>query len=250
MPKISVITPTYNSAKTIEGTIKALLHQSFFDFEYIIIDGLSKDNTLDIIKSYISQFEDKGVSVRIVSEADKGVYDAMNKGIALAEGELIGINNSDDWYEDHALEMMWSHFKASECHNSMLYGMERLWKDGKIYNVQRRGAAFLSEGSMPHSTFFVPKSVYQKYGAFDLSVKVLADYDFICRCVSQGVQLVEIDYIISNFVLGGLSSSYFDYYKDLYTIQHKYGFIPDKKFKEHMFILRVKKAINKVIKRW
>lgn len=252
MPKISIITPTYNSENTIHGTIEALLRQTFSDFEYIIVDGVSKDNTVEKIKSYIPAFEQKGVSVRILSEPDKGVYDAMNKGIALAQGELVGITNSDDWYEDNALEVMWDKFTDGEVNrsNCMIYGIERVWKDDKIFNVQRRGAAFISESVLPHSTFFVSKAVYDKFGAFDLSVKVLADYDFICRCASQGVSLEEVDVVISNFRLGGISSSYFDFYSDYYEIKHKYGFIDNKKYKELKFVLKVKKLINKVAKRW
>lgn len=252
MPKISIITPTYNSENTLDGTVGALLRQTFSDFEYIIIDGVSKDNTIEKIKSYIPAFDAKGVTVRIVSEPDKGVYDAMNKGISLAQGELIGITNSDDWYEDNSLEVMWNKYTdgKTERGNCMVYGIERVWKDDKIFNVQRRGAAFISESVLPHSTFFVAKQVYEKYDAFDLSVKVLADYDFICRCASQGVKLEEVDVVISNFRLGGISSSYFDFYSDYYKIQHKYGFINDKKYKELRFVLKVKKIINKVVKRW
>ena len=252
MPKISIITPTYNSENTIHGTIDALLRQTFSDFEYIIIDGVSKDNTVEKIKSYIPAFEQKGVSVRILSEPDKGVYDAMNKGIALVQGELVGITNSDDWYEDNALEAMWDRFTDGEVNrsNCMIYGIERVWKEDKIFNVQRRGAAFISESVLPHSTFFVSKAVYDKFGAFDLSVKVLADYDFICRCVTQGVDLEEVDVVISNFRLGGISSSFFDFYSDYYRIKHKYGFIDNKKYKELKFVLKVKKLINKISKRW
>lgn len=252
MPKISIITPTFNSEKTLHGTVGALLRQSFSDFEYIIIDGVSKDNTLEKMRSYIPAFEQKGVSVRIISEPDKGVYDAMNKGISLAEGELVGITNSDDWYEDNALETMWNKYTdgKSAKDNCMIYGIERVWKDDKIFNVQRRGASFISESVLPHSTFFVANEVYKKYGAFDLSVRVLADYDFICRCVSKGVVLEEVDVVISNFRLGGISSSYFDFYSDYYMIQHKYGFITDKKYRELKSVLKVKKMINKIVRRW
>lgn len=252
MPKISIITPTYNSGNTIHGTIEALLGQTFSDFEYIVIDGVSKDNTLDKIKTYIPRFEAKGVVVRIISEPDKGVYDAMNKGIALAEGELVGITNSDDWYENNALEVMWDKFTNGKVNkaNSMIYGIERVWKDDRIFNVQRRGASFLSESVLPHSTFFVSKAVYDRFGAFDLSIRVLADYDFICRCASQGVDMEEVDVVISNFRLGGISSSYFDFYSDFYKIKHKYGFISDKKYKELNTLLKVKKMINKIVKRW
>lgn len=250
-PKISIITPTFNSEQTISGTIEALLRQTFSDFEYIVI-GVSKDNTIQKIESFLPRFEEKGVSVRIISEPDKGVYDAMNKGISLAKGQLVGITNSDDWYEDNTLEVMWNKYTDDDVvpGNCMIYGIERVWKDGKVFNLQRRGASFISESVLPHSTFFVAKQVYEKYGGFDLSVKILADYDFICRCVNQGVSLEEVDVVISNFQLGGISSSYFDFYSDFYEIQHKYGFISDKKYKEHKAALRVKKLINKVLKRW
>lgn len=252
MPKITVITPTYNSENTLDGTIGALLRQTFSDFEYIIIDGVSKDKTIEKIESYIPAFEAKGVTVRIISEPDKGVYDAMNKGISYARGELIGITNSDDWYEDNALEAVWTKYTDGKTNktNSMIYGIERVWKDDKIFNVQRRGASFISESVLPHSTFFVAKQVYEKHGAFDLSVKILADYDFICRCVSKGVKLEEVDVVISNFRLGGISSSYFDFYEEYYKIQHKYGFISDKKYREYKYLLKLKKLINKIIKRW
>jgi len=252
MPKISIITPTFNSERTLDRTIKALLDQTFSDFEYLIIDGASKDGTVSKIKSYIPEFEKKGVTVTIVSEPDKGVYDAMNKGISLAQGQLIGITNSDDWYENDALELMWNRFcdKDIDQGNCMLYGIERQWKDNKIYMVYRRGADFVGEGTLPHATFFVAKEVYKKYGAFDLSIKVLADYDFYCRCQQQGAKLYGIDRVISNFRLGGLSSSYFDYYEDFHALQKKYGFITSKRYKEIMFVLKAKKIINKVAKRW
>lgn len=252
MPKISIITPTYNSEQTLGETINALLRQTFTDFEYIVIDGASKDGTVEKVKSFIPAFEKKGVKVTIISERDKGVYDAMNKGIAAAKGQLIGITNSDDWYEDNALEVMWSKFTdgSVDQSNCMLYGIERQWKDNKVYMVHRRGADYVGEGVLPHATFFVAKGVYDKYGAFDLSVKVLADYDFYCRCLQQGVTLSGLDVIISNFRLGGLSSSFFDFYEDFHNIQLKYGYITVKKHRELMFLMRLRKVVNKVIKRW
>lgn len=252
MPKISIITPTYNSEKTLDRTIKALLDQTFSDFEYIVIDGASKDGTVAKIESFIPAFEKKGVKVTIVSEPDKGVYDAMNKGVSLAKGLLVGITNSDDWYEDNALEVMWAKFTDGtvDQSNCMLYGIERQWKDDKVYQVHRKGADFVGEGTLPHATFFVAKEVYNKYGAFDLSIRVLADYDFYCRALRDGAKLYGIDVVISNFRLGGISSSYFDYYEDFHSLQLKYGFITDKRYKEIKFVLKIKKIVNKVLKRW
>ena len=101
--RISIITVCYNSEKTIERTIQSVLGQTIEDLEYILVDGGSKDGTLDIIKKYENEFIDKGWSYRYLSEKDNGMYDAMNKGIHLSTGDLIGILNSDDWYEKEAL---------------------------------------------------------------------------------------------------------------------------------------------------
>lgn len=252
-PKITIITPTYNSENLIGNTIEALINQSFSDFEYIVIDGKSTDGTLAKITSYLPLFHQKGVNVTVVSEKDKGVYDAMNKGIALAKGTLIGITNSDDWYEPNALELMWQQYTSISDDmrdNTIYYGIERQWKDNKVYQVHRRGADFVSEGTLPHATFFVPKIVYNKYGVFDLSIRVLADYDFYSRCYTKGCQLYGIDAVISNFRLGGLSSSFFDYYTDFHSIQLKYGFISKKYYRNKALVLKTKKMLNSVLNWW
>ena len=104
MAKISIITIAYNSEKTISRTIESVYNQTYQPYEYIIVDGLSKDSTVEVAKQYEQKFKEKGIIYRIISERDKGLYDAMNKGITMAEGELIGMINSDDWYEPDALK--------------------------------------------------------------------------------------------------------------------------------------------------
>ena len=104
MIKVSVVTVAYNSEKTIAKTIESVLNQTYLEIEYLIIDGASKDRTVQIAKSYQKQFDDKGYTYRIISEPDCGMYDALNKGVALAQGEIIGQINSDDWYENNALQ--------------------------------------------------------------------------------------------------------------------------------------------------
>ena len=116
--KISIITVCLNSEKTIEQTIRSVLGQKDEDFEYIIVDGCSSDNTLDIVGKYSKDI------TRIVSEQDGGIYDAMNKGIALATGEIIGIINSDDWYEEGALEAVRKCFQAVNA--EVVYGRMNL----------------------------------------------------------------------------------------------------------------------------
>lgn len=249
MPKISVVTPTFNSEKTIKDTMEALLRQGFTDFEYIVIDGASKDNTVKIVEEYRHRFTEKGVPVTIVSEPDKGVYDAMNKGIGLAKGELIGLNNSDDWYEDHTLELVWNRFLQNDIDkaNTMIYGIERVWKNDKVQSLQCRGADFISEGVMPHCTFFVPKAVYNTHGMFDLSIRILADHDFLSRCSTEGVKFVRLDAVLSNFRLGGLSSSsYFDFYLEYFMVQHKRNYISEKEYKRIVFKLKAKRFLQKI----
>lgn len=249
MPKISVITPTYNSEKTIKDTLEALLRQSFTDFEYIVIDGASKDNTVDIVESYRAKFADKGVIMTVVSEPDKGVYDAMNKGVKLAQGEIIGLNNSDDWYEDDTLALVWDRFTQSDIdrNNTMIYGVERVWKNDKVQSLQCRGADFISEGVMPHCTFFVPKTVYATHGVFDTNIKILADHDFLSRCSSEGVRFVRLDTVLSNFRLGGLSSSsYFDFYLEYFMVQRKRNYISEKEYKKIVLKLKIKRFLDKI----
>ena len=101
---VSIVTVCYNSEKTIRKTIESVLAQTYGQVEYIIVDGASTDNTVAVAREYEEQFRQKGYTYRIVSEKDRGIYDAMNKGLALASGELIGIINSDDWYEPDAVK--------------------------------------------------------------------------------------------------------------------------------------------------
>ena len=253
MYKISIITPTYNSSKTFRSTLEGLIAQTFSNFEYIVIDGQSSDNTLDILQSYLPAFTTKGVDVTVLSEKDKGVYDAMNKGIERATGKLIGINNSDDRYEIDALQIMWDTFISlteDVQESCMLYGLEKQWEGDLVYNVHRRGVDFIGHGTLPHSTFFVPKMIYDKYGSFDLSYSILADYDFYSRCYNQGVKLIGIDKLISNYKLGGLSSAYFLYYNDFLNIQLKYNFISKKQYDKKNLFLKIKKFLNRFFKWW
>lgn len=180
--KLSIITVVYNNKRTIENAIQSVLNQSFKNIEYIIIDGKSVDGTIDIINSYkdkISYF---------ISETDKGIYDAMNKGIALASGDVIGILNSDDLYADNdVLKDVMGYFQADE-KLDILYGdlvyvnaddinkVVRKWTSKKYYKK------FFEHGNVPpHPALFVKKSVYNECGLFNVNYKLAADYDFMLR---------------------------------------------------------------------
>lgn len=184
-PKVSIITVCYNSVKTIENTIQSVINQTYDNVEYIIIDGLSTDNTLEIVNKY----QDK--ITKVVSENDAGLYDAINKGIGLATGEIIANLNSDDFYIDNNViaDVV---AKMEEEKSDTLYAdlyyvdatdtnkVNRNWVSGEY----KRGMFF--KGWMPpHPTFFVRKGVYDKYGKFNLELKSAADYEIMLRLIHK-----------------------------------------------------------------
>lgn len=180
--KISIITPTYNSERTIAQTIESVVNQGYKDLEYIIIDGKSTDNTLSIIEEYKKTFP-----IKLISENDQGVYDAMNKGINLSSGEIISILNSDDLYDNNKiLSEVQSAFnkddKAEIVYGDIKYFANepshttRYWKTG-TYREKKLNNGWI----IPHPALFIKKSVYHKYGTFNLDFKIAADYEFILR---------------------------------------------------------------------
>lgn len=183
--KVSIITATYNSSAYIADCVKSVNDQTYNDIEHIIIDGASKDNTLEIIKSIPNRV------VKIVSEPDHGIYDAMNKGIELATGDIIGILNSDDQYIDkHVLEKIIDSFINNDIDSlyTDLYIIDNkneniIIRDCKYINYKQ--GMFLRGWHPPHSTFFVKRTVYLKYGYFNLSFKIASDYEFMLRVIEK-----------------------------------------------------------------
>jgi glycosyltransferase involved in cell wall biosynthesis len=208
--KISIITVAYNSAKTIEDTIKSVLSQSYQDIEYLIIDGASKDNTLAIVEKYREKI------AKVVSEPDQGIYDAMNKGVALATGDVVGILNSDDFYaDDDVLKNVAEQFKQSDIEG--LYAdldyvdatdtnlIVRKWRSGTY-----KEKAFLKGWMPPHPTFFVRKEVYKKFGSYNLSLKSAADYEFMLRVIhKEKIKLGYLPNVIVKMRAGGMSNASF-----------------------------------------
>ena len=183
--KISIITSVYNNASTIEDAIKSVLSQTYTNIEYIVVDGASKDGTTEIIKKYENQIS------KFVSEKDKGIYDGLNKGVDLATGDVIAFLHSDDIYENE--NVIADVVKLFESTNTdSIYGdlvyvdkndtnkIFRYWKSGE-YTFKK-----LCNGWMPpHPTFFVKRKFYEKYGKFDLSYGIAADYDFMLRMLGK-----------------------------------------------------------------
>lgn len=210
--KISIITATYNSGKTVGDTLKSVLAQTYHDYELLVVDGASKDNTLEVVKNMEPLFEGR---MRYISEPDKGIYDAMNKGIRMATGDVIGILNSDDFYtSDDALACIaWTleNEKVDAVYGDIHYvDDEDLKKCVRYYSSKPFRRWMMRLGFMPaHPSFYCRKEVYEKYGAFDAeNYRVAADFENLLRLIF--VNKIKTHYINKDFVTmrtGGASSS-------------------------------------------
>lgn len=219
-PIFTIITPCFNSEKTIGQTLESVLNQTVQDYEYLIMDGGSTDGTLDIIRKYEVKFNGK---MRYWSEPDNGIYDAMNKGIQKASGEIVGIINSDDWYEKDALENILS--MNSDDKYLIFHGMMRTIdsETGKEIRIAIYSADYLQDAMINHPTVFVKKEVYQDFGIFDCRYKSGADYEMMIRFYNTGqVKFVPIYRTIANFRTGGMSASV-NALKEAMQIKFRYG---------------------------
>jgi glycosyltransferase involved in cell wall biosynthesis len=195
--KVSIITVCLNSEKTIEQTIQSVINQTYPNIEYIIIDGKSTDRTLEIIDRY----KDK-ISI-LVSEKDAGIYYAMNKGLKLATGELIGIINSDDWYEPDAVETIVNTFLEDRT-AQIFYGNINFYDKDKFIGI--RYSSSLKElhtwMAIPHPTVFIKSEVYKKYG-FNIKYKIGADHDLMLKLYTKNYTFRYVNKIISSYRIGG-----------------------------------------------
>lgn len=206
--KVSIITVTFNSSATVEDTIKSVAGQDYPDIEYLLIDGRSTDKTLDIANRYSSCIS------KIISEPDKGMYDAINKGILQASGEIIAILNSDDFYMDsHVISEVVEVFRKS--HADAVYGnlfyvdskntdkIIRKWKSGNF-----KPNHFLYGWMPPHPAFFVKKECYEKYGDFNLSLRSAADYELMLRFIHKyKIKLAYLNKTLVKMRIGGMSNA-------------------------------------------
>ena len=205
--KISVITVCYNSDKTIGRTFEFILKQTLPSFEYIVIDGASSDNTLNIIKEYVPKFAERNIEFYWISEKDKGIYDAMNKGIAMAKGDYIGIINSDDHYMPWTLEMV-----ANECckhpNVDVFHGLLRHTTNGLLSRITGLPSSQLKNGMFEHPTCFVSSRTYKKYGLFNLEYKYVADYELMLRLHNKGCSFYLIEEVLADFDENGEGNSW------------------------------------------
>lgn len=202
--KTSIITVSYNSEKTIENTILSVLDQTVLPDEYFIIDGGSNDSTVFVAKNYKERFCQKGISYKIISEKDEGIYDAMNKGIKMASGDFIGIINSDDWYELSAIEKLKEMYKCK--YFDVFYGDLCIrMENGKFFIKKARNSKFISSRYWNHPSMFVSKKIYEKY--LYNSKEMFADFDFFLKLKKNNVKFEILNEVLANFRLGGISNN-------------------------------------------
>jgi glycosyltransferase involved in cell wall biosynthesis len=210
--KLSIITPVYNAEKTIEKTILSVIQQKReWQLEYIVVDGSSKDRTLEIIRQYSDHID------IIISEKDQGVYDAMNKGIQKATGDVIGIINSDDWYNENAFLVVEQAFEYYP-HTEILYAPVDNYFDGQYLNTFQPGSLenLNFKFTINHPSCFVRRSVYSRIGLFDLAYAIAADYDFIFRAYSNGVVFHLIEIPLVSYSLNGMSGKPLSKFKQIW----------------------------------
>jgi glycosyltransferase involved in cell wall biosynthesis len=206
--KISVVTVAYNAAKTISDTLNSVAAQSYQDVEHIVIDGASKDKTISIVQGL------QRAGGRLVSERDKGLYDAMNKGIALATGDVVGLLNADDLYSDPDVLTRVAHAFANH-HVDAVLGDVGFFHDGTAYRIVRRynSGRFRPElirwGWMPaHPAMFLTREAYCRVGEYRTDFKIAADFEFVVRAFAkEKLRFIHLPDTMVKMRLGGLSTS-------------------------------------------
>jgi glycosyltransferase involved in cell wall biosynthesis len=241
LPLISIISIVYNGEKYLEQTILSVLNQSYKNIEYIIIDGGSSDNTLNIIKkyeSYISKF---------ISEKDEGVSDAFNKGLKLATGEVIGIINADDWYEDGALTAVIENIREED----VVYGDMRMWQNGIVEYVVKGSHDLLDyEMTLNHPTVFAKRHCYEIAGKFDSRYKCAMDFDLVLRFKLAGFKFRHVPQVLANMRWDGVSDTkWYDGCKETLEIKNK--LMPDRKVMHFLYFYKhiTAIALSKFLKR-
>lgn len=200
-PLLTIIMPTYNSATTLDNALESIIHQTFQNIEVLIIDGLSSDDSIEIAKKYQLEFS----QIKIISEKDKGIYDAMNKGIGIARGEWVYFMGSDDsLYETNTIEQF---LKLERIKNfDVLYGNVYSTRFNGVYDGEFTYSK-LTTKNICHQSIFFRKSVFKRIGNFNLKYKSHADWDHNIRWFfSSKVSKLYINQVVANYADGGYSS--------------------------------------------
>lgn len=197
-PLITVITVVFNGEKYLEETIKSVINQTYDNVEYIIVDGGSTDGTLDIIQRYQGRID------YWVSEPDNGISDAFNKGITISSGEIIGIINSDDWYERDALERVVE--QINKTNSDIVHGNLQFWDNNQRSELFSANDVYLCRDmTINHPTVFAKRRVYEKIGLFRADFSYAMDYEWLLRAKVNSLSFSYIDECIANMRTAGLS---------------------------------------------
>lgn len=201
---VSVVTISYNSEATIRQTIESVLNQSVSCKEYFVIDGLSTDRTMEIADGYREKFAVRGVDYRIVSEKDHGLYDAMNKGIAMTSGAVVGLINSDDWYEKDAVETVIRQYEKEPF--DMMYADLNMIQNERIRGVKhaRLRTHYITTRDWNHPTTFIRRELYERYRYPCRSV--YDDLDVLLKIRKNNHKVVIVNRVLANYRLGGRSN--------------------------------------------
>lgn len=209
-PLVSIITVSLNSGHTIRDTIESILMQTYEKIEYIVIDGLSKDNTVSIVREYVHCFKEKGFILKVISEKDKGLYDAMNKGVTMATGEIIGIINSDDFYTDkYVIQKVVKRMKIdnADCLYADLQYVDKDDLSRIVRTWKAKEGDFRLGWNPPHPTTFISKETYEKFGLYRIDYSISSDYDILYRIIHKGkVKVVYLQEYIVKMRNGGRST--------------------------------------------
>lgn len=206
--KFSIITVCFNSGKTISTTIESIIKQKYHDFEYIIIDGGSKDSTMKIVEKYKKQFLDSKIPIIVISEKDRGIYDAMNKGTDLASGEYINFMNSDDSFNNvGVLQNLNDIIEQYQCPDIIIGNTNMIQENGLsyIHEPKKNGDEIFARMPFIHQSTFVKTKLIRER-KFNIKYKICADYDFFLYAYLSGFSFLYSDILIANYSTTGLSS--------------------------------------------
>ncbi|MBQ9904175.1 MAG: glycosyltransferase [Synergistaceae bacterium] len=215
----------YNAEATISRTIEGVINQSYDDIEYIVIDGASKDNTAEAARSYIDKFNSKpGRKMIVISEPDRGMFDALNKGARLAHGEIVGQINADDWYEPDAVQTMAELYERE--HYDLAWGSLNVMTGSRNFIKHAKRGLFWSASHWCHPASFASREILLQY-PYPLETPH-DDFDFATHLYVDGKKLIPLDKVISNFTFGGMStqrkfSEVKRRLRQIYGIHKKYG---------------------------
>ena len=216
--KISIITVCYNSEKTIRDTIESVLKQTYKNFEYIIVDGKSNDNTLNIINEY--------KNIKLISEKDNGFYDALNKGIKMASGDIIGIINADDILDnENVFQTIIDNFDQK---TDIIYANVRYYNNDftKVIRDYISGTKYSNAWCPAHPSMYVSKQIYERIGTYNINYRIVADYDFMVRCNINNIRYKYINTYFVKMRYGGQSNGIKGYlinFKECFNVLKRNG---------------------------